>query len=529
MEQSQINSLLEPAVYPEETATVKHLQTHISHIFLTDRYVYKIKKPVDFGFLDFTTLEKRRHYCNEELRLNRRLSPDIYLDVVELRKNGADGICFGGDGAVLEYAVKMKRLPENRMMSYLLERNQVTEAEIDLIAATVARFHAEAANDNGIKQFGTVKAISDNWQENISQTRAYCQRTISEDDLDCISNCVRKRIEHDRQLLEQRAREGFIRECDGDLHSENICLDEKVHIFDCIEFSEKFRYSDTAADIAFLAMDLENHGRQDLAERFVQKYQLLTDDFGMQQILPLYLANRAFIRGKVESFRLDDPQIDEAEKQAASERAKRFFRLARGYLLRELLPATLFLTCGPTGSGKSILAAELAFQLGVRHISSDIERKRLAGISPSDHIADIYSDKWNSATYQRLLKLSEELFSVGRGVIVDATFRRRSDREAFVRMAEKSGIRVMILLLSVPPDIVRERLEKRRYCNDVVSDGTWQVYQQQTASFELPDRSEAMLLDLDATLSPFDLVDHILDTSGLLPTGQEKKLRPAFF
>lgn len=516
MERALIDTMLDPAIYPEPTAQVQHLQTHISHIFLTDRYVYKVKKPVDFGFLDFTSLEKRHFYCLEELRLNRRLSPDIYLDLVLLRDDGAGGVCFSGDGTVVEYAVRMLRMPEERMMSRMLESGGVTTEHIDAIARKVAVFHAEAARGNGIELFGSIEAIRDNWLENLRQTEAYLGRTLSRRDHRLIADWALQFLAEHEACFHQRIYEGYIRECDGDLHSENICLDGQVHIFDCIEFNEKFRYSDTAADVAFLAMDLENHGRRDLAERFVEQYVRVSGDADLVQVLPLYLANRAFIRGKVESFRLDDPLITASDKAAAGARAQRFFRLARGYALRGQLGRALFITCGPTGCGKSTLAAELAFQLGLLHLSSDHERKRLAGVEPTERNSTIYSQAWNQATYDRLFELSRSALEAGVPVIVDATFRTAQERRRFLQMASDSGAASVLLGLTCPSELARQRLEKREKQGNGVSDGTWQVYRQQMAVFEEPAPEETALISLDTTHTAIELVDQIFEKLGLL-------------
>ncbi|MDK9716805.1 MAG: AAA family ATPase [Trichlorobacter sp.] len=511
MDRPVIDHLLNPGVYPDPTTAVQHLQTHISHLFLTDRFVYKIKKPVDFGFLDFTSLEKRRFYCHEELRLNRRLSPDIYLEVVALYLDADGRLSFQADGPVVEYAVKMLRMPQERMMSCLLEHGGVTETDIDAIAKKVARFHAEAARGDGIALFGTLEAIRSNWLENLRQAALYCGRTLSEQEHTWIAELALQRLEQDSVLFLCRLQQGYIRECDGDLHTENICLDGQVHIFDCIEFNEKFRYSDTAADVAFLAMDLENHGRRDLAELFVERYGFYSGDTGLKQVLPLYLANRAFVRGKVESFRLDDPLIPEEQKTAAAVRAQCFFRLSRGYLLREQLPKFLFLTCGPTGCGKTALADELAFQLGLEHFSSDLERKRLAGVAATERNAAIYSPAWNQATYDRLFELARQCLAVHSSLILDATFLQRRGREHFIRLAADSGARVVILQLSCPDELVRQRLEQRQVRGDSASDGTWQVFQQQIKSVEPPTADEGLVIALDATEEPVAMVEAVLN------------------
>ncbi len=516
MHPERLESLLQPERYPETTTTVRHLQTHISHLFLTDQHVYKVKKEVDFGFLDFTSLEKRRYFCHEELRLNRRLSPDIYLGVVELRDDGAGGLSFSGEGAVLEYAVKMRRLPEERMLSRLLDERQVTVADVEMIATVVARFHAAAAHNAQIDSFGSLAAIRGNWLENLRQTAPYCGSTLLPADHQLIGDWALTNLDHLAEQFERRVHDGFIRECHGDLHSENICLDGQVHIFDCIEFNERFRYSDTAADVAFLTMDLENNGRRDLAERFAAAYCEESGDAGLPAVLPFYLVNRAVIRGKVESFRLDDPAIPADEKRAAATRARCFFRLARGYVVRRRLPCSLLLTCGPTGCGKSAFAAELAFQLGLKQLQSDRERKLLAGVPATERTADIYSEAWNQAVYERLAGLAAAELATGRSVLVDATFRRRLDRELFIRLAANLGVPLVIFGLSCPTKLVRQRLMQREQSGDSISDGTWLIYQQHMAAFEPPDPAEALLVPLDAAQPVTAMVDQALIGLNLL-------------
>jgi predicted kinase len=240
-------------------------------------------------------------------------------------------------------------------------------------------------------------------------------------------------------------------------------------------------------------------------------------DSELRRIVPLYLVNRAFIRGKVESFRLDDPLISPEAKEAAACRAQRFFRLARGYVLREKLPKTLFITCGPTGSGKTFLARELAFQLGLEHVSSDTVRKGLAGVAPTERGAAIYSHAWNQATYQRLFELCQSSLVSGISVIVDATFRSRTDRARFIHLAFAEGATPVLLALSCPAGLVRQRLEQREISGDSVSDGTWQIYQQQIATFEQPLPDEALLVSLDTGRTLVELSEQVLGALGLLP------------
>ncbi len=515
MPDSRLANLLDSSIYPDLTASVRHIQTHISHLFITDSFVYKIKKPVDFGFLDFTSLEKRRYYCNEELRLNRRLSPDVYLEVLELFEDENGAITFFPKGEVVEYAVKMVRLPEERMMSTLLDKGMVSSEEIEKLASLVARFHLSAATDDRISSFGSAAIIRKNWLQNLQQTLKYTGRTLSLDDHQLISRLAMEFIDSAIEVIKQRVEGGFIRDCDGDLHSENICLDEKIHIFDCIEFSEDFRFSDTAADVAFLAMDLENHGCLDLARIFVARYIQITGDSGIWGVLPLYLANRAFIRGKVSSLCIDDKGIDESAREAAATRAARYFRLSKGYFIRQKLEKTLFITSGPTGCGKSTLAAELCFQLGIRQISSDVERKRMAGVRETDRSAAIYGEDWNKATYDRLAEVAATELSQGRSVVVDATFRSVSLRERFGRLAASSGAAFVIIMPLCSEDVAKSHIAEREKSGISTSDGNWAVYQSQISTYEPPAPQEGRVLqiDVDDTLK---MTDRLLKEIGLL-------------
>lgn len=510
MTKAQLDQLLIPAAYPEKTTSVSMGQTHISFLFFTDKYVYKVKKAVNFGFLDFSSLEKRQYYCQEELRLNRRLAPDIYLDVVPLAENENGCLCFEGDGKVIEYAVKMVKMPQERMMPHLLENDQVTFEHMDKLARLVADFHKNAANNHHIDTFGSIEMIRHKWQEDLDQTCCFIGRSISEQDHQLIALLVDEFISEKKELFEERVSQGYIKECNGDLHSANICLDEPVHIFDCIEFNEQFRFSDTAADIAFLAMDLENYGRLDLAQRFLEQYHAASGDNSFAEILPLYLASRAFIRGKVESIRLDDPLFSGADKEAATRRAKRYFALARGYLLRRKLPLTLFITSAVSGCGKSVLAEELAFQLGINYFSSDIERKRLAGVTPDQHGGDIYNVVMNKATYDLLAEKAQAELAAGRSLILDATFLQSKSRAQMALIAENRLADFVIISLDCPDQVARKRINERIVTGDGYSDATITVYEKQLENMELPHPSEGKVVQLDADNSVASLLDQLL-------------------
>lgn len=329
---SLIDDLLEPSSMPERTSTVRLIQTHISLIFVTDEFVYKVKKPVDFGFLDFTTLEKRLYYCEREVMLNSRLCSGVYLGVEPITHDGRRYRIGGRHDEALEYAVKMRRIPEEMLMKALLQRGVLEERQLRSIAAVLARFHRGAENSPEIDRFGEPESFRVNTDENFTQTMAYVGRTIEQRQLDALRRWTDRFYESNRELFLERISSKRIRDCHGDLHMEHICLTDPIIIFDCIEFNDRFRYSDTLSDIAFLLMDLEFHGARDLARRLWDHYQGLACEGGQESLLRFYKVYRAYVRGKVNSFQLDDERITSREKEEALCRARDYFRLAMEYI-----------------------------------------------------------------------------------------------------------------------------------------------------------------------------------------------------
>jgi aminoglycoside phosphotransferase family enzyme len=321
--------MLNPQTYPEETGKIELIQTHISFVFLTQNYVYKVKKPVNFGFLDFSTLEKRHLYCEKELNLNRRLCPEIYLEVVSISQSKT--LKIKGDGKIVEYALKMKRLPQECIMTQLLQEGKIDKKVIDEIAAKVAKFHSQAQTNAEISEFGSLKIVKTNWDENFSQTTKYINQTIPKVDYDFIQAKINSFMDKNKALFESRIANKHVRDCHGDLHSGNIFITDKICIFDAIEFNDRFRYSDVTADVAFLAMDLDYQKRSDLADYFITQYVAYSKDAELKQLLAFYKCYRAYVRGKVVSFRLDDPNIKAEERAAAINEAKGYFQLATEY------------------------------------------------------------------------------------------------------------------------------------------------------------------------------------------------------
>ncbi|MEA5114565.1 MAG: AAA family ATPase [Geobacteraceae bacterium] len=521
MDKKQLESLLDPAGYGEITSTVQLRQTHVSFLFFTDSHVYKIKKEVDFGFLNFMSLDRRRFYCEEEVRLNRRLCPDLYLGVVEVREAGGR-LSFRGAGKVVEYAVKMRRLPEERMLHRLLEHGGVTEADVRRIARTIGEFHLVAERSREIDAYGDIDTIRRNWEENFRQADQFIPLCLEAEDRGIVQRWVERFMGENADRFAKRVEGGCIRDCDGDIHSENICLDDKVYIFDCIEFNPRFRYSDTAADIAFLLMDMEFHGRRDLAECVLDEYCRSTGDTGSVGVLDFYLAYRAFVRGKVTAFRTLDPVIPEDEKEAAVVMARRYFRLARGYVIRGSLSPSIIVFCGLMGTGKSTLARQLSFELGTGTLVSDSIRKELAGLSPTERCREeynqgIYSGSFTRDTYEEIFRRMEKMSGAGLSVVADASFFRREDRSRVREIAAKTGADCVFVHVACDEETMRRRLTARLGDPAAISDGNWELLLRQRVDFEPLSPGEGTWIEVDtSTLPPSETVNCILRHLGVL-------------
>ncbi|MBN1574185.1 MAG: AAA family ATPase [Deltaproteobacteria bacterium] len=501
-----IDGLKRPSAYGNrhKVDEVKVVQTHISVVFLAGDFVYKVKKPVDFGFLDFSTLEKRKHYCNEEVRLNRRLCPDIYLDVATVNDHNGE-IAVGGAGKVIDYAVVMKRMPESGMMDLMLERGEVTKDHITMIAEVLARFYERAKTGEGVDEFGTAEAITVNTAENFDQTYKYIGETIDRDTYDDIKNFTDNFYLKKADLIKSRIDEGFIREGHGDLHSKNICIAKGgVYIYDCIEFNERFRIGDVANDIAFLAMDLDFHLHPGLSTHFVNEYIRLTGDTRLFDMLKFYACYRAFVRGKVLSFQLDGAEISDEGKERAKSEARLYFALSHYYAVSEKRPF-LAITFGFSGTGKSGLTRIVAEETGAELISSDVVRKSLFGIKPDEHVYEapgegIYSSDVSKRTYDEIFGLARETLAGGRPVILDATFLKEKGRRDAKEFAQETGSRFFVIETTCPEEVAKKRIVKRMEKGSY-SDATVDVYERQLEEMEplsVDEREFAISVDTTA-------------------------------
>jgi len=329
--QELIDFLMTPQAYAEATATVRLVQTHISWVFIGDEFVYKLKKPVNFGFLDFTTLEKRKFYVEEELRLNSRFSPEIYVE--SLPVSLVDGVYkLGAASNVVDYILKMRRIDDAKLLKNLLKDGRISAAQLEQVGRHLAGAYGAIASTEHAREFGALETIGFNVRENFEQTRKYVGGPIDALTFSKIESYSLKFMEDNQELFCKRIADGHIKECHGDLHLEHICLDgERVFVFDCIEFNERFRYGDVAADVAFLAMDLDFNGQPALAQAFVQAYVAASGDSDLPKLLNFYKAYRAYVRAKVTSFMLDDSGIDAAARESATKAAVRYYDLAASY------------------------------------------------------------------------------------------------------------------------------------------------------------------------------------------------------
>lgn len=484
-----IKALASPDAYPERPAALEHVQTHISHLFLTPDHVYKVKKPVDFGFLDFTTFEKRRHFCWRELELNRRMSPEVYLDVLEVRQDDAGRIRIDGPGRVVEHVLKMRRLPHDAAMNLLLDANRVTEPMVRDLAQVIARFHRQAETSDAITAYGSPEAIARQVRENFAQTEAYHRRTVLPYKWHELRDWSERFLREQEPLLRRRMAEGRIRDCHGDLHTAQVFFTpEGIRIIDCIEFSDAYRCCDIASDIAFLAMDLDAHGRHDLARVLVDTWVAATEDEEARQVLDFYQTYRALVRAKVESFRLDDPATPEDERDAITLRARSYFNLAYRYIQRPRRPR-LIICGGMIGTGKSTIARAIANDAGMGLVATDAVRKQLAGARPTERHYDeyesgLYTPEFTARTYQEQLRQGRQFLEEGRSVVLDATFGKRAHRQAAAALAAEMGAEFWAVECVADEDDLRERLRRREARGGSISDGRWEIYLREKEAFE---------------------------------------------
>lgn len=508
-----IEALSQPQAYPHKTGPIKVIHTQMSCVFLTGDYAYKIKKPVNLGYLDYTTIEKRLLFCRQEVKLNRRLAATLYLGVVPIVEHDRS-ILIGKPGEPIEYAVKMKQLPHDRMLDILLRQGKVTEEMIKHVAEKIVSFHNRAKTSDRIASFGRLRVIEKNVRENFSQTSKYIGKAISAETYEDLKSFSEDFMREKAPLFQKRIDSGRIRDCHGDLHSAHICFGRSIYIYDCIEFNERFRYSDVASEVAFLAMDLDYHGRRDLSRCFVSTYQEFSEDFEVGELLNFYKLYRAHVRGKVNCFKSDDQFISGSEREESLRIARSYFKLAESYICSEIRPV-LFITVGLAGTGKSALASALADRIGAMVLSSDVIRKRIAGIPLSEHSFDdfqkgIYKKDFTEKTYEALFNKAKKLLRIGKNVVLDASFLYKSDRDRALEVAQACEVPMVILECRAPETVIKERI-KKRLREDTFSDARWETFQMQKRYFEAVEEDPGFLhLVINTTRPISELVGQIL-------------------
>jgi aminoglycoside phosphotransferase family enzyme/predicted kinase len=483
-----VHQLAVASDWPAGDKPIETIQTHISVVLIGKHHALKLKKPVDFGFLDYTTLEKRHLACEAEVRLNQRLCSSAYLGVKPIYEVSGQPSLSGG-GPILDYAVWMKRLPSDRMLDRIVARDDVTESIIDRIAERVSAFHRVARRGPDVDLYGHPDAIRKNWDENFTQTAPYVGRTVTASEFEAISDWVTRWMGAAQNLLSSRLAEGWICDGHGDMRSESICVTDDICIFDCIEFNDRFRCGDAASEVAFLAMDLDARGRPDLGYYFTECYNRRVQDRDLFALLAFYRCYRAYVRGKVLSFRLDEPGFSLAELASAEARAKSYFHLARRYASPLNKPAVI-LVAGLSGTGKTSVARALAGELGLRVVSADAIRKFVFGTPerPYEYGEGPYTGRGNRITYDALLQTGLDRLAADKGVILDATFRDAAERARAAEMAVRARAAFKMIECKLSTDLVKSRIDRRAFRHEGLSDASWHTYLRQREEFDpFPD------------------------------------------
>lgn len=483
MSQTLLKALQDPALYDHPIEGFTLMETHISWVLLTGDYVYKVKKPVNFGFLDYSTLDRREHFCREEVRLNRRLAPDLYLDVVAV--HGSESAPnLAGDGPVIEYLVKTRQFRQQDLLGNMERSGTLEPRHIDALAERLATFHGRIERAAPQSEWGQPAQVHAPVAQNFEQIRGMLTEPEHLAQLEQLELWAHTTYERLIPQLAQRKAEGFVRECHGDIYLDNVTLvDGEVTLFDCIEFNDAFRWIDVMSDVAFMAMDLEDRGLPELARRFVNAYLEHTGDYAGLMVLDYYKAYRAMVRAKVALLRLSQPDLPEAERQAVFTRYLGYTALAERYTS---IPSRFGLvTCGISGSGKSTLSLQLVEQLGVVRLRSDVERKRLFGAGPADQsAAGLYNAERSDQTYARLGSLAAQVLAAGYPVIVDATCLKRAQRAELAHLIESQGVPLVLIHCEAALDTIELWLAARQAEGRDPSDADISVVRQQLEHFE---------------------------------------------
>jgi len=496
-----IRALLKPEAWPHPVAAPRLIETHISWVILTGEFAYKIKRPLDLGFLDFTTLTRRRAACEEELRLNRRLAADIYLGLTPISGTPEKPLP-GGPGEPIEYAVRMRQFPAAARLPEQLAAGELRSEDMSAFGQTIAAFHQALAPAEPAGQWGRPEQVWQAVAESLAQLAELLPDPARRRQLSSLSQMMERQFGHCAGLLEERARTGYVRETHGDLHLANLVRwQDRIVAFDALEFDPALRCTDLMAEVAFPVMDLCTRGRPDLAMAFLNSWLSETGDYPGLALLHFFLAARALVRAKV---KLLAPAGDAEAKQAASNEAATLLAYAADPVPFGR-PAQLLLICGVSGTGKTWLSRELAMQLPAIHLRSDVERKRLAGLAPLDQSksgygSGLYDSSHTQRTYAELERLARQVLACGLQLIIDAAALKRGQRAALLRAATDQGMPATIIWLHGPEQLLASRIRQRATRADDASEADPDVLTRQLEHREPPDSAEASeLLDVDVS------------------------------
>jgi aminoglycoside phosphotransferase family enzyme/predicted kinase len=535
-----MRALLDPRTYPHPADDIRLHETHVSWVVLAGQYAYKMKKPVDFGFLDFSTRARRATACADEVALNRRLCPDVYLGVARLVRQGQRyTVVTGRDGTVRRTApcagageastrgeplVWMRRLPESGMLPGLLERGAANRRLVSRLARHLARFHAAAATGPGVDEYAMPEQIEANWRENFDQTAGFPETVLPAALRRRIERYVTRFLAAERKFLADRVTAGRVRDGHGDLHAANVCVEgRRAHCFDCIEFAPRFRCADVAAEVAFLAMDLDHYGRADLSAAFVDAYAAASGDADAARLLDFYKCYRAYVRGKVLGLRLAERGLPAVERRRVAARARAYFDLAAAYAGAWPRPVVA-MVMGLPASGKTTLAHALAGRLAMVHLSSDVARKELAGLRPYATPAGrdapfgqgLYAPAMTRRTYAVLLRRAAVWLRRGRSAVLDATFGTPDERAAVRRLAARLDVPLVTVVCCVPDEVARRRLRARERRGTEASDARLALWPQLRRAFVHPDEMPGVAeIRTDTPLD--DCVERVLAALGTAP------------
>ncbi|MEE4639911.1 MAG: AAA family ATPase [Wenzhouxiangella sp.] len=501
-----IDALRSPDSYPHSVDRVQILETHISWVLLAGDFAYKIKKPVDFGFLDFSALDRRRHFCEEEIRLNRRTAPDLYLDVVAVT-GSVENPTIKGPGEPIEYAVRMRRFDPAQGFDHLLDDGKLELAHADALGDALADLHEVAERAPSDSKWGTPAEVIGPMRDNFTSLTDLLDDRQRKDTLAGLKAWTEQRFSGELALIRDRRDQGFVRECHGDVHLGNVTLfRDQTTLFDCIEFSPELRWTDVLADLAFVVMDLRERGAEAHAWRLLDRYLARTGDYPGLALLDFYIVYRALVRAKVAALGLNEA-ADRGVAEAILSVIDRHLILC-SEVVAEHRPA-LVLTCGVSGSGKSFLARSLLAEHGLIRLRSDVERKRLFGLdelerSGSEVGGGLYGSEVTARTYDRLAALADRVTAAGLPVLVDATFLDPAQRQVFADLARSRGIPFGVLVCTATERTLRERVGRRSAAASDASEADLSVLARQLESFDAPSDGEAEVKVID-TESPKSL------------------------